>query len=278
MRRPGRETRSRPETIGSPSWSYFRPTRSVVRGPSSILRYDAMNPSCSSTFRTSSFRREAGMSTRSWPARIALRSRVNRSLSVSLVFIASPRGLHDAGDVPHVGVLPETDPAQAELAEDAPRPAADAAAPDRPGHELRLLRRLDAHCPSGHLSLEFLCPFELLGEGHAELRQERLRPVVPAGRRHDRDVQALRLVGLRVVDLREDEVVAHAQRVVAPAVERLARHAAEVADAWQRDVDEPVEELPHPVAAQGHPRADRHAGAELVGRDRLLRLGHDGPL
>src|SRR5262249_27530828 len=26
------------------------------------------------------------------------------------------------------------------------------------------------------------------------------------------------------------------------------------------------------------PRADRHAGAELVGRDRLLRLGHDGPL
>src|SRR5512147_2762030 len=105
-----------------------------------------MKPSCSSTFRTSSFRREAGISTRSWPARIALRRRVNRSLRESLVFIASPRSFHDAGDVPHVRVLPETDAAQAELAEHAPRPAADAAAPDRARHELRLLRRLDSHC------------------------------------------------------------------------------------------------------------------------------------
>src|SRR5690349_2358029 len=101
-----------------------------------------MKPSCSSTFRTSSFRREEGISTRSWPARMALRRRVNRSLSESLVFIASPRGLQNAGDVPHVGVLPETDAAQPELAEDAPRPPADAAAPDRARHELRLLRRL----------------------------------------------------------------------------------------------------------------------------------------
>src|SRR5438445_32333 len=40
--------------------------------------------------------------------------------------------------------------------------------------------------------------------------------------------------------------------------------------ARSRDRDEPVEELVHAGAAQRHARADRHALAELEGRDRLL--------
>src|SRR5512136_1792094 len=112
-----------------------------------------MKPSCSRTWRTASFRREVGTSTRSWPARIPLRRRVNRSLSESLVFIASPRSLQNARDVAHVGVLAETDAAEAELAEHAPRPAAHPATPDGPGHELRLPRRLDPHRSCGHFWL-----------------------------------------------------------------------------------------------------------------------------
>src|SRR5256885_17185609 len=61
--------------------------------------------------------------------------------------------------------------------------------------------------------------------------------------RDDGDVHSLRLVDLRDVDLREDEVVLDAEGVVAAAVERLGRHAAEVADARQCQVDQTVEEL-----------------------------------
>src|SRR5262249_47867972 len=145
--------------MGSPSWSYFRPTRSTGRPFSSTFRYEAMNPSCSSTCRTDSFSFELGTSTRSCPARMPLRSRVNRSLRESLVFIASPRSLHNARDVAHVGVLTEANAAEAELPEHAPGPAADPAAPDGPRHEFRLLRRLDSHRSRCHRSL-LLVPLE----------------------------------------------------------------------------------------------------------------------
>src|SRR3712207_7512356 len=49
---------------------------------------------------------------------------------------------------------------------------------------------------------------------------------------------------------------------------------AEVTDARERDRHEPVEELPHPVAAQRDLGADGHALAELELRDRLLRPRH----
>src|SRR5688500_19303075 len=81
-----------------------------------------------------------------------------------------------------------------------------------------------------------------------------------------------------VYDLQEDEVLADPERVVAAPVERLRRDPPEVANARQRDVDEPVEELVHARPTQRHARADRHSLAELVRCDRLLRLRHDGPL
>jgi hypothetical protein len=48
-----------------------------------------------------------------------------------------------------------------------------------------------------------------------------------------------------------------------PRPSKLSGQAAEVADAGQRDGEQPVEEVPHAVAAQGHLRADRHALAQL---------------
>ena len=58
-------------------------------------------------------------------------------------------------------------------------------------------------------------------------------------------------------------------------VELLARQAAEVADAGQREVDETVDELPRAVAAEGDVRADGLTLAQLELRDGLAGLGDD---
>src|SRR4030095_15100154 len=60
---------------------------------------------------------------------------------------------------------------------------------------------------------------------------------------------------------------------VALTVELSRRQTAEVTDPGQREGDEPVEELPHPVTAQCRVRADRHPLAQLELRDRLAGLG-----
>src|SRR5262249_39865878 len=83
------------------------------------------------------------------------------------------------------------------------------------------------------------------------------------------------LVDLHVVDLGEHELVAQAQRVVAAAVEAFRRHAFEVAYAGERDVHQPVEELPHALAAQRDHRRDGHALSDLERGDRLLRAPRD---
>src|SRR5438094_5267780 len=118
----------------------------------------------------------------------------------------------------------------------------------------------------------------LLPERHTELREQRPRVLVGPGRGHEDDVHAADLVDLVVDDLREDELLAQAERVIAAAVEPLGRHALEVTDARQRDVHQPVEELVHPRVAQGDLGAGRHALAQLEVRDRLLRARHDGLL
>ena len=67
--------------------------------------------------------------------------------------------------------------------------------------------------------------------------QQRLALGVGAGRRADHDREPLDLVDLVEVDLREDHLLAQAERVVAAAVERAVGHALEVAHARQRDRD-----------------------------------------
>src|SRR5256885_10858136 len=67
-------------------------------------------------------------------------------------------------------------------------------------------------------------------------------------------------------------LLAQSQRVVAAAVETFRVHAAEVANAGQRDVDELVEEVPHAPAAESRLDADGLARAQLEVRDGLARL------
>src|SRR5437764_519958 len=109
---------------------------------------------------------------------------------------------------------------------------------------------------------------------HPDELQQLSRLFVGLRRRHHRHVHAARLVDLHIVDLREQQLVAQAQRVVAAAVEAARRHALEVAHARQRDVQQPIEELPHALAAERDHRADRHPFSDLERRDRFLRAAH----
>src|SRR5689334_2128072 len=111
-----------------------------------------------------------------------------------------------------------------------------------------------------------------LSKWHSEPGQEAARLVVRAGGGDDAHLEPAKLVDLVVVDLREHDLLAQAQRVVAAAVEAIGADAAEVADARKRDVQELVEEVPHAPAAQRRLDADGLARAQLEGGYRLLGL------
>src|SRR5665213_626160 len=81
-----------------------------------------------------------------------------------------------------------------------------------------------------------------------------------------------------VVEFGEDQLVVHTEGVVAVAVEGLGRQSTEVTDTWDGHAQEPVEELPRPVATKGDLDADGLLLAQLEARDRLLRARHDGLL
>src|ERR1700722_7866835 len=72
-----------------------------------------------------------------------------------------------------------------------------------------------------------------------------------------------------VVDLGEDQLFVHSERVVAVTVERPRREPTEVADPRDRKCDEPVQELPSPVATHRHLHPDVHPLTELETGDRL---------
>src|SRR5215471_7492225 len=87
------------------------------------------------------------------------------------------------------------------------------------------------------------CPS--LPEREVECGQQRARLVVGLRAGADRDVHAPDVGCLVVIDLREDDVLLDADRVVAASVEALRRQAAEVTHARQRDGDQPVKEFVH---------------------------------
>src|SRR5690242_7899073 len=209
---------------------------------------------------------------------MALRTRVRKSATGSVMDMLErlllPAALGHAGDVSVVRELAQADAAQAELAEHGARAAAAAAARVRAGLVLGGARLADALGELGHLggnlgSLDV--GVALAAEGHAEGLEQRVGLAVGRGRRRDRDVEPADLVDLVVVDLREDDLLADAEVVVAAAVEGARREAPEVADPRDRDRHEPVEELVGALAAQRHRQADRHALAHLELRDRLAR-------
>src|SRR3954466_2049401 len=173
------------------------------------------------------------MSAVSCAAWIALRIRVRKSAMGSVMDMGLsalrvlPAGLGHPGDEPVVGQLPQADPADAELAVDGARAPAAAAPTVLAG---LVLGGAGGGHPLGGLGHGLLAR-RLAGEGHAERLEERLGLLVRARRRRDRDVEAAHLVDGVVVDLGEDDLLAHAHGVVAAPVERPARQAAEVADA-----------------------------------------------
>src|SRR5438132_123382 len=79
-------------------------------------------------------------------------------------------------------------------------------------------------------------------------------------------------VDLVVLDLREHQLLLEAERVVAAPVEAALRDALEVADPWERNRDELLEEVPHLRSAQRDLEPDRHADPEPEVRDGLARL------
>src|SRR3954447_3010369 len=214
-----------------------------------------------------SLRRGGGIDAVSCIALLALRMRVSMSATGSVsISVLLPRALRHAGDDALVGELAQADPAQAELLEHRARAAALVAARVVADLVLRRPRLLDDQGLLRHLLLP-----SLAGEREAEPAQERARLVVRRGVRRDRDVEATDRRHVVVVDLRKDDLLADAHRVVAASVERARGEPAEVADARQRDRPQPVQELVHPGAAQRDARADRHPLAELERRDRLAR-------
>src|SRR6185503_9573545 len=104
----------------------------------------------------------------------------------------------------------------------------------------------------GLLSLCLLMP-----EGEAERGEQRPRLVVRLRGGIDGDVHPADRVDLVVIDLRENDLLLDAEGIVAAAVEGAVRHAAEIADAGNRDVHQAVEEFVHARAAQGDHAAHR---------------------
>src|SRR6516162_4534141 len=106
------------------------------------------------------FNCEAGTSTFGWRALSALRTRVSMSamgsLTIRSLYRLLPTRFDDAGDFARERQLPETDPAQLELAQKPARPAATGAAVALPASQLGRL---------GFLLLRQLQVFRYFGRG-----------------------------------------------------------------------------------------------------------------
>src|SRR5690242_13130840 len=236
MRRLGRLTRSMPLITGRRWSSYFSESRSCLAMPSPTTVASRRKPSAISTRAIASFVRDHGTSTRSLRAWLPLRMRVKRSAIGSVIDIASPTRLDETGDLPLARQIAQAEPAHAELAVERPRPAAQRTAVVLPDAELLTARRFHSETGLGHRSSS-------VAEREAERAQQQLRVVVRTRGRANGNGHALHLVDLVEIDLRENDLLADAQRVVAAAVERAVGKSLEVAHARQRDVHQPIEEL-----------------------------------
>src|ERR1019366_7229603 len=98
---------------------------------------------------------------------------------------------------------------------------------------------------SAFLANGFSLRVRVATERKAEGAQERPAVVVRRGCGDDGDVHTADGVDLVVVDFGEDELLSHAERVVAAPIERVGAHASEVTDPGDGQTHEPVIELPH---------------------------------
>src|SRR5690606_11672091 len=196
----------------------------------------------------------------------ALRMRVSISAIGSLTFMPAiscflPTGLHHTGDVAFERQLAEADPAQLELADVAARAATALAAVPHADIELAALfpvgHALLRHVNSYLLACSVLrtVDFQAL-ERHAQQAQQLPAFLVRLRRRDDGNLHSPDLVDLVILDLREEDLLAQAECVVAAPIKRVRGDAAEVARAGQRHVHQAVKEGPHALAAQRDLHAD----------------------
>src|SRR5262245_9827397 len=112
--------------------------RSWARGPSWNSEKSSMKPSSLRMRAMASLVRDAGTSTSSWRAWLALRMRVSMSAMGSEMFMGLPARLGHTGQLAQQGTLPEADPAHREPAHVATRSTADVAPVIRPDGEALL--------------------------------------------------------------------------------------------------------------------------------------------
>src|SRR5690606_32883863 len=112
-------------------------------------------------------------------------------------------------------------------------------------------------------NLAMLWSVILFCERHPELFQELETLFIRFGGRNERDVHTADLVHFVDRDLGEDDLFLNPQRVVTTAIESPGAYTAEVTHARQCYVDETIEKLEHPVAAQRHADPDRHILPQL---------------
>src|SRR6185295_15934203 len=112
-------------------------------------------------------------------------------------------------------------------------------------------------------------------EREAERIEQCLALLVGGSSGDDGDVHATRCIDLVVVDLREHDLLGEAERVVATTVPAGGRKAAEVTNTRDGHADQPIEELPHAVAAQRDLAADRLPFTKLEACDRGTCLRDD---
>src|SRR5579863_6369796 len=224
------------------------------------------------------FSLEAGTSTLGWRAWIALRTRVSMSAMGSLVIeplsaisfqlsairCQLPARFRHSWNLAVEGELPEAEPANTKLTQEAAWAAAAPAAVAVPGRKLRnsglVLRLGRLGFAADLLQLDIFCNLcgcchispcrqaggpVLLPERHPHLLQQRQPLRIGAGRGGDANIHSLGLFHLGVINLRENQLVLDAQGVIAAAIEALGRDAAEVAHTRQSDVHQPVEKLVH---------------------------------
>src|SRR3546814_2346136 len=116
-----------------------------------------------------------------------------------------------------------------------------------------------------HSSLPCLASFlgRSVRKRHVEALEERLRLLIGPRGRTDHDVHATDRIDLVVVDFGKNDLLLQPERIVAVAVEALARQTAEVAYPRQRHHHQPVEKLVHPLATPRYLVAAAHSLAPL---------------
>jgi hypothetical protein len=104
---------------------------------------------------------------------------------------------------------------------------------------------------------------EQVGDGKREEERAYQRPcllVVTRGG-YNRDIHAAHFFNLIEIDLRKDQLLTHANCVIATAIKGLRRNTAKVAHAGQGQRNQPVQKLVHTISPQCHHATDGNSFA-----------------